>query len=76
MADELTPAPEEEAADDSVEEVDDPVLDDLGLDDLDIPIPPDTVVTDLVEDKFDYDTAFNFSFVGVGQGHDSYIDPI
>lgn len=41
---------------------------DLGLEDLDIPIPPDVATSDEVEDTFDFDTAFRFSFVGVGQG--------
>jgi len=43
-------------------------FDDLGLEDLDIPIPPETSTTDEVEDTFAFDTAFKFSFVGVGQG--------
>ena len=41
--------------------------DDMGLD-LDIPVPPELVESGAPKDEFDYDVAFNFAFVGVGQG--------
>jgi len=70
MADDLNegvneePAPAPEAPSDDLGAD----LGDLGLEDLDIPIPPETASSDEIEDTFDFDTAFKFSFVGVGQG--------
>jgi cell division GTPase FtsZ len=65
MSDELEVGGVEES--EPVQEPVEDVLDDLGLD-LDIPIPPDPAVSSEIEDTFDYDTAFNLAFVGVGQG--------
>ena len=40
---------------------------DLGLDIGEIPIPPESEVESKIQDSFDYNVAFKFSFVGVGQ---------
>jgi cell division GTPase FtsZ len=66
MSDDIKGDPQEDAGEDTVDFG--TGRDDLGLEDLDIPVPPTVQNADEVEDQFDYDTAFKIAFVGVGQG--------
>jgi len=43
------------------------MTDDLGFDIGDLPTPPDPDASEEIADKFDYNVAFNFAFIGVGQ---------